>query len=124
MASDGRFFHQSVWPVTFVQSESQYDQRHPADRSENDTSDHTYPDHVHHDEDNEEQKQPACEHEKVLCGQSSKFRRTSYAFVDTVLCHYRKNERRIVAATIKKIQAPNQLAAVLEVSGSPDENFW
>lgn len=29
----------------------------------------------------------------------------------------------MVAATIKKIHAPNQLAAVFEVSGSPDENF-
>ena len=36
---------------------------------------------------------------------------------------YKKNERKIVAATIKKIQAPNQDAAVLEVSGSPDENL-
>lgn len=31
----------------------------------------------------------------------------------------RKNERRIVAATIRKIQAPNHEAAVLLVSGSP-----
>ena len=29
----------------------------------------------------------------------------------------------MVAATIRKMHAPNQLAAVLEVSGSPDENF-
>lgn len=29
----------------------------------------------------------------------------------------------MVAATIRKMQAPNQLAAVLLVSGSPDENF-
>ena len=29
----------------------------------------------------------------------------------------------MVAATIRKIHAPNQLAAVFEVSGSPDENF-
>jgi hypothetical protein len=36
---------------------------------------------------------------------------------------YRKNDLSTVAATIRKIQAPNQLAAVLEVSGSPDENF-
>ena len=41
----------------------------------------------------------------------------------TLEVNYRKNERRIVAATIKKIQAPNQLAAVLLVSGSPLENF-
>jgi hypothetical protein len=36
---------------------------------------------------------------------------------------YRKNDLNTVAATIRKIQAPNQLAAVLEVSGSPLENF-
>mgnify|MGYP006872934416 CR=1 FL=1 len=29
----------------------------------------------------------------------------------------------MVAATIRKIHAPNQLAAVFEVSGSPDENL-
>ena len=29
----------------------------------------------------------------------------------------------MVAATIRKIHAPNQLAAVLLVSGSPEENF-
>jgi hypothetical protein len=29
----------------------------------------------------------------------------------------------MVAATIRKIQAPNQEAAVFEVSGSPEENF-
>lgn len=37
-------------------------------------------------------------------------------------CH-RKNDLRMVAATIRKIQAPNQEAAVLLVSGSPDENL-
>ena len=36
---------------------------------------------------------------------------------------YRKNDLKIVAATIRKIQAPNHEAAVLEVSGSPDENL-
>ena len=35
----------------------------------------------------------------------------------------RKNERKMVAATMRKIQAPNQEAAVFEVSGSPEENF-
>ncbi len=36
---------------------------------------------------------------------------------------YKKKERRIVAATIRKIHAPNQLAAVFDVSGSPLENL-
>lgn len=38
--------------------------------------------------------------------------------------YYRKKERRMVAATIRKIQAPNHELAVLEVSGSPELNFW
>ena len=53
--------------------------------------------------------------------------RTADTLVDWVFSHtllyYRKNERRMVAATMRKIHAPNQLAAVLEVSGSPDENL-
>ena len=36
---------------------------------------------------------------------------------------YRKKERKIVAATMRKIHAPNQEAAVLLVSGSPLENL-
>ena len=36
---------------------------------------------------------------------------------------YKKKERRIVAATIRKIHAPNHEAAVLLVSGSPEENL-
>ena len=39
------------------------------------------------------------------------------------IIYYKKNDLKMVAATIKKIQAPNHDAAVLEVSGSPDENL-
>ena len=39
------------------------------------------------------------------------------------LLYYRKKERRTVAATMRKTQAPNQLPAVLPVSGSPLLNF-
>ncbi|ERJ64359.1 hypothetical protein HMPREF1554_02128, partial [Porphyromonas gingivalis F0569] len=35
---------------------------------------------------------------------------------------YRKKLLKIVAATIRKMQAPNHEAAVLLVSGSPDES--
>ena len=48
------------------------------------------------------------------------------ALIDRVLHGghaYRKNERSTVALTIRKMHAPNQLAAVLLVSGSPDENL-
>ena len=44
-------------------------------------------------------------------------------FYGIIGIHYLKNERRIVAATMRKIQAPNQEAALFEVSGSPEENF-
>ena len=36
---------------------------------------------------------------------------------------YKKKERKMVAATIRKIHAPNQEAAVFDVSGSPEENL-
>ena len=36
---------------------------------------------------------------------------------------HRQEHRRRVAATIRKMQAKNQLAAVFEVSGSPLENL-
>ena len=36
---------------------------------------------------------------------------------------YRKKERSIVAATMRNMHAPNHDAAVLAVSGSPDENL-
>ena len=39
------------------------------------------------------------------------------------IIYYKKNDLKMVAATIKKIQAPNQLAATFDVSGSPDENL-
>lgn len=48
---------------------------------------------------------------------------TGYSAIVLSYSVYRKNERRMVALTIRKIQAPNQLAAVLLVSGSPDENL-
>ena len=44
-------------------------------------------------------------------------RRTTYHLIRNLK---RKKERRMVAATIRKIQAPNQEAAVLLVSGSPE----
>ena len=91
----------------------------------------TYPladaDHVEDDEEDEEGEQTSTEYEEVLRLQALKLNRTADALVDGVFSHtllyYRKNERRMVAATMRKIHAPNQLAAVLEVSGSPDENL-
>ena len=80
--------------------------------------------HVHHHENHEQREQSAGEDEQVLALEALELRTAAYPFVDCVLRHgQRKNERRIVAATIRNMQAPNQEAAVLDVSGSPDENL-
>ena len=73
------------------------------------------------------QEQTAAEDEEVLAFQPLELHVPADPLVDFQVhspLFYRKNERRMVAATIKKMQAPNQEAAVLEVSGSPEENFW
>ena len=80
--------------------------------------------HVHDDKQDEQGEQSAGEDEQVLAFQPLELRAAADSLVDRILRHnQRKNERKIVAATIKKMQAPNQLAAVLEVSGSPEENL-
>lgn len=80
--------------------------------------------HVHDDKQDEQGEQSASEDEQVLAFQPLELRAAADSLVDRILRHnQRKNERKIVAATIKKMQAPNQLAAVLEVSGSPEENL-
>ena len=80
--------------------------------------------HVHDDKQDEQGEQSAGEYEQVLAFQPLELRAAADSLVDRILRHnQRKNERKIVAATIKKMQAPNQLAAVLEVSGSPEENL-
>ncbi len=79
--------------------------------------------HVHDHHEDKHTEQPTCENEQVLGFQPLELDRPADAFVDVVITHrasvYRKNERRMVAATIKKIHAPNHDAAVLLVSGSP-----
>ena len=60
------------------------------------------------------------------CLQAVEFHVAADSLVDIVfhsLLYYRKKERRTVAATMRKTQAPNQLPAVLPVSGSPLLNF-
>ena len=79
---------------------------------------------MNRDKQDEQGEQSAGEDEQVLAFQPLELRAAADSLVDRILRHnQRKNERKIVAATIKKIQAPNQLAAVLEVSGSPEENL-
>jgi len=119
--------HQSVLAVPGVQREGLPYEDGRRCRTEADTYPLADADHVEDDEEDEEGEQTSTEYEEVLRLQALKLNRTADALVDGVFSHtllyYRKNERRMVAATMRKIHAPNQLAAVLEVSGSPDENL-
>ena len=80
---------------------------------------------IEHDHEDEDSQQASCKEEEILCLQALELHRPTYTFVDFPIRHsgYRKKERKIVAATIRKIHAPNQEAAVLLVSGSPLENL-
>ena len=119
--------HQSVLAVPGVQREGLPYEDGRRCRTEADTYPLADADHVEDDEEDEEGEQTSTEYEEVLRLQALKLNRTADALVDGVFSHtllyYRKNERRMVAATMRKMHAPNQLAAVLEVSGSPDENL-
>ena len=119
--------HQSVLAVPGVQREGLPYEDGRRCRTEADTYPLADADHVEDDEEDEEGEQTSTEYEEVLRLQALKLNRTADTLVDWVFSHtllyYRKNERRMVAATMRKIHAPNQLAAVLEVSGSPDENL-
>ena len=71
-------------------------------------------------------EQSSCEEEEVLRLEPFELHAAPDALIDRVLHGghaYRKNERSTVALTIRKMHAPNQLSAVLLVSGSPDENL-
>ena len=66
------------------------------------------------------------EDEKVLAFQSLELHVPANPLIDFQVHDpkfYKKKERRIVAATIRKMQAPNHDAAVFDVSGSPLLNF-
>lgn len=127
MAACRSQLHQSVLAVPGVQCEGLPYEDGRRHRTEADTYPLADADHVEDDEEDEEGEQTSTEYEEVLRLQALKLNRTADALVDGVFSHtllyYRKNERRMVAATMRKIHAPNQLAAVLEVSGSPDENL-
>src|SRR5690554_4394553 len=116
-------FHQSVFAVLLVQRKGlPHDQRSTA-YPEKQADERVYTRHIQYHREDERCEQTTCENDQVLCFQPFKFHGSSNAFIDVVTVHktsdYRKNERRIVAATIRKIQAPNHEAAVFDVSGSP-----
>jgi len=127
VAADCAQLHQSVFPVPGVQGECLPDQNGRRNYPEADTEPLVDADHVENDEEDEHDEQTSAKDEEVLRFQPLELNRTADPLVDRELCHdsrdYKKNERRIVAATIKKIHAPNHDAAVFDVSGSPDENL-
>lgn len=117
-------FHESELAVAGVEPERAPDKSRGGYSSEPYAHPLVYAGHVHHHENHEQREKSAGEDEQVLAFETLEFRAASYPLVYLVFRHdQRKNERRMVAATIRKMQAPNQEAAVLEVSGSPDENF-
>ena len=130
MALGGKELHQSMLTVLVIQMEcSPYKQRSERE-TQADADQLVRTCHIEDDHKEEDGKQSTCEDEEVLCLQALELNRMTDALVDWVASHksytllyYRKNERRMVALTMRKMQAPNQLAAVLLVSGSPDENL-
>lgn len=119
----GKEFHQAVFPISLIQVKScSYQYGGKSDSCE-DAAPLVYAGHVHDYKQDKKNQQPCCEYKQVLALESFEFYRFTYSSVYRIFHGYRKKERKIVAATIRKIQAPNQEAAVLEVSGSPDENL-
>lgn len=124
MAAQRPELHQSPFTVFRVQTESRPHERRGAGDAETDAHPLVDARHVHDGEHHEQGEQPAGEDEQILAFQPLELRAAADPLVDRVLRHnQRKNERRMVAATIRKMQAPNHEAAVLDVSGSPDENL-
>ncbi len=129
MPARGEQLHQPVFPVTGVQAEGKPDQHRSRRNAESDTYPLIDPCHVEDDEHHEDGQQAAREDEEVLRLQAPELHALADSLVDSIFHNYlhdrldyKKKERRIVAATIRKIHAPNQLAAVFDVSGSPLES--
>lgn len=117
-------FHEPVFAVAGVESERAPYKRRGGYRSEPNAHPLVRVGHVHHYENHKQCEKSAGENEQVPAFQTLELRAAPDSLVYSVLRHnQRKNERRIVAATIRKIHAPNHEDAVLDVSGSPDENF-
>ena len=123
-------FHQPVFAVPGVQREGLPYEDGGRCRAEADTYPLVDADHVEDDEHHEDGQQAAREDEEVLRLQAPELHALADSLVDSIFHNYlhdrldyKKKERRIVAATIRKIHAPNQLAAVFDVSGSPLENL-
>ena len=118
--------HQTVGTILLVQVEHPEDQSESREDTETDTEPPVNTYHIEDDEQQEDGQQASDKEEQVLCLQAVKFHATPDSLVDIVFhntLYYRKKERRTVAATMRKTQAPNQDPATFPVSGSPLLNF-
>ena len=122
--SHGSLFHESVLPVLSVHDKRLPHHEGGTHYAYNQTCYLAHSAEIENDHENEDGQQPSCKEEEVLRLQTLELYRSAYTFVDFPLSHcYKKKERRMVAATMRKIHAPNQEAAVLLVSGSPELNL-
>ena len=122
----GGYFHQSVRAVPLVEPERLPHQQQGGSYAEADAEPLADTCHKQDDEHHKDGEQAARKDEEVLTFQPFELHWLADTPVDGIFRHspiYKKNDLRIVAATIRKIHAPNHEAAVFEVSGSPLENL-
>ena len=119
-----------MFPVFFIQVKGHPYQYRCSDYTKSDAHPLVNAYHIYNDKHDKYSEQASGEYEKVLGFQAFELHTSSYPFINIMLhnyqlyeADYRKKERRMVAATIRKIHAPNHEAAVLLVSGSPELNF-
>ena len=123
MHADGGTFHQAVATESAVQRERLPHHERGTRGAEAETEVLIHAAHVADNDKEERRQQSTGEEEEVLSLQPLELHRSPHAFIDLPRSHQRKKLLRIVAATIRKIHAPNHEAAVFDVSGSPDANF-
>ena len=117
--SHGTELHKSVLSELGVKPESEPYKGRCRHCGEADAEPLRDPRYIHYHEQDEQGQKADDEYEQILRFQTLVLHTAPHAFVDGILRHQRKNDLRIVAATIRKMQAPNHDAAVLLVSGSP-----
>ena len=117
--SHGAELHKAVLPEPGVKPESEPYKGRCRHCGEADAEPLRNPRDIHYHEQDEQGQKADGEYEQILRFQTLVLHTAPHAFVDGIFGHQRKNDLRIVAATIRKMQAPNHDAAVLLVSGSP-----
>ena len=120
--ADGGTFHQAVATESAVQRERLPHYERGTRCAEAETEVLIHAAHVADDDKEECRQQSTGKEKKVLRLEPLELHRPPHAFIDLPRSHQRKKLLRIVAATIRKIHAPNHEAAVFDVSGSPDES--